>query len=144
MSASKLVYLSNKYYLLSQKTGGIAQLLKNINRVIYGCDISFKISIGNNLKLPHQGLGVVIGPNVVIGDSVTIFQNVTLGAKANGEKYKAPIIGDNVMSGAGACILGSIKVGNNVKIGANSVVLTDIPDNCVAVGALAQIKKWRN
>lgn len=96
------------------------------------------------LRLPHQGLGVVIGPAVVIGDNVTIFQNVTLGAKVNGEEYSAPIIGNNVVIGAGSCILGDVKVGNNVKIGANSVVLTDIPDNCLAVGAPAQIKKRRN
>ena len=125
-------------------SGGGAQILKNVNRIIYSCDIAFNISIGSNLKLPHQGLGVVIGPEVVIGNNVTIFQNVTLGAKANGEKYSAPIIGDNVMIGAGACILGNVRVGNNVKIVANSVVLMDIPDNCMAVGAPAQIKKMED
>lgn len=96
MSASRLVYLSNRCYSRFRKwEGGGAQILKNINRIIYNCDIAFNISIGCNLKLPHQGLGVVIGPEVVIGNNVTIFQNVTLGAKANGEKYTAPIIGDN-------------------------------------------------
>lgn len=118
-----------------------AQLLKNINRVIYSCDIAFNIQIGHGLKLPHQGLGIVIGPQVVIGDNVTIFQNVTLGQKANGNKYSAPIIGDNVLIGAGSCVLGNVRIGNNVKVGANSVVLTDIPDNCLAIGAPAQIKK---
>lgn len=142
MSASKLVYVSNKCY--SKYHRGVAQLLKNINRVFYSCDIAFNITLGNNLRLPHQGLGVVIGPAVVIGDNVTIFQNVTLGAKVNGEEYLAPIIGNNVVIGAGSCILGDVKVGNNVKIGANSVVLTGIPDNCLAVGAPAQIKKRRN
>lgn len=143
MSASRLVYLSNGCYSRLRKWG-VAQILKNVNRIIYSCDIAFNISIGSNLKLPHQGLGVVIGPEVVIGNNVTIFQNITLGAKANGEKYSAPIIGDNVMIGAGACILGNVRVGNNVKIGANSVVLTDIPDNCMAVGAPAQIKKMED
>lgn len=64
-----------------------------------------------------------------------------MGAKVNNEKYSCPIIGDNVLIGTGARILGNVRVGINVKIGANSVVLTDIPDNCLAVGVPARIIK---
>lgn len=62
-----------------------------------------------------------------------------MGAKLNNEKYSYPIIGDNVIIGTGARILGNVRIGNNVKIGSNSVVLTDIPDNCLAVGVPARI-----
>lgn len=140
MNAVKLIYLSIR---LHKNRGVLPQLVKNINRVIFGCDVSYNILLGNNLKLPHQGLGVVIGPKVVIGDGVTIYQNVTLGAKANGKEYTAPVIGDNVVIGAGACILGNVRIGNNVRVGANAVVLSDVPDDCIAVGAPTIIKKWR-
>lgn len=136
MKAEKLVSFSVRLH----KTGGVLpQLVKNINRVVFGCDVSFDISLGNNFKLPHQGLGVVIGPKVVIGENVTIYQNVTLGAKVNGTGYTAPEIGNNVIIGAGACILGKVKIGNNVIIGANAVVLSDIPENGIAVGVPAKI-----
>jgi serine O-acetyltransferase len=82
---------------------------------------------------------VVIGPKVVIGDNVTIHQNVTLGAKSNGESYVSPTIGNNVMIGAGAVILGNVNIGNNVWIGANAVVLSDVPDYCTVVGIPAKI-----
>lgn len=142
MSATKIVYLSDKIYhsrLPKFIREGVAQFLKNVNRLIFSCDISFDSSIGNNLKLPHQGLRVIIGPKIKIGNNVKIYPNVTLGAKLNNEKYSYPIIGDNVIIGTGARILGNVRIGNNVKIGANSVVLTDIPDNCLAVGVPARI-----
>lgn len=111
--------------------------------MIYACDISYKISLGKGLQLPHQGIGIVIGPKTVIGNNVTIYQNVTIGARANGEGYAAPIIGDNVVIGAGAAILGNVKIGNNVYIGANAVVLNDIEDSSTAVGVPAKIVKRR-
>ena len=89
--------------------------------------------------MPHQGLGVVIGPDVVIGSNVTIYQNSTLGSKDNGKVYAAPVIGDHVRIGAGTVILGRVQIGSNVKIGANSVVLTDIPNNCIVAGVPAKI-----
>lgn len=119
---------------------GGAQLFKNINRFIFCCDIAYDIQLGYGLHLPHQGLGVVIGPETVIGDNVTIFQHVTLGAKVNGKGYSAPTIGNNVVIGAGACILGDVHIGNNVYIGANAIVLKDVPDNCMAIGVPAQIR----
>lgn len=143
MGAAKLVYMSCKAYQCFRFGGGIAQILKNICRIIYACDISFKIKVGRNLQLPHQGLGTVIGPDVIIGDDVTIYQNVTLGSKDNDEPYAVPTIGNDVMIGAGTVILGGIKVGSHVKIGANSVVLTDIPDNSAAAGVPARVIRNR-
>lgn len=136
--AARLVYTANKAYHLF-KAKWIAQIIKNICRIIYACDISYQIQIGKNLKMPHQGLGVVIRPDVVIGSNVTIYQNSTLGSKDNGKVYAAPVIGDHVMIGAGTVILGKVQIGSNVKIGANSVVLTDIPNNCIVAGVPAKI-----
>lgn len=93
---------------------------------------------GVGLKLPHNGLGVVIHQNTIIGNNVKVLQNVTIGGR-NGSGL--PIIGDNVVIGAGAVLLGDIKIGNNVRIGANAVVLCDVPEDAIAVGVPAVIKQ---
>ena len=80
-------------------------------------------------NLPHGLNGIIISHNTVIGKNSTIFHQVTIGEGKNG----APIIGDNVLIGAGAKIIGKIKIGDNVKIGAGCVVSCDIPDNCTVV-----------
>jgi len=81
-------------------------------------------------------MGIVINPACVIGNNVKINQQVTLGG--SGDKG-CPIIGDNVYIGAGAKVLGGVRIGNNAKIGANAVVLADIPDGATAVGVPARI-----
>lgn len=134
MGAAKIAYLSRWVYL---KKMGVAQLLKNINRVIYACDISYKAEIKGILELPHQGLGVVIGDGCVIGKNVTIRQNVTLGSK----NYGSPVIESHVDIGAGAVILGAITVGEYVSIGANAVVLENIPPYCIGIGVPARAKR---
>lgn len=137
MSAVKIFYLSSKAYKGSHLR--IAQLLKNLSRIIYACDIAYQVEIGNGLNLPHQGLGVVIGPGVKIGKNCTIYSNVVLGDKHGIDGNGYPIIGDNVTIGAGAIILGNLKIAENSVIGANSVVIKDIPKNAVAVGNPAKI-----
>jgi len=124
--------------------GGIAQIIKNINRVVYACDIGYSVCIPKNCVLAHQGLGVVIHNEVKIGEHCTILQNVTIGANGGLGKSgnEAPFIGDNVFIGAGAAILENIKVGSNVYIGANAVVLHDVPDNVAVAGVPAVIKKY--
>lgn len=139
MNAEKLVYLSVRLHRKTERI--LLQLVKNINRVSFGCDVSYNIKLGDNLKLPHQGLGVVIDPKVVIGDNVTIYQNVTLGAKVNGFGYTALVIGYNTIIGAGTCILENVRIGSNVRVGANAVVLSDVPDNCISVGVPTIIKQ---
>jgi serine O-acetyltransferase len=97
------------------------------------------VYIPKTTGLLHQGLGVVIHPNTIIGEHCVIRQNVSIGTNAKpGQGGLAPSIGDYVMIGAGACVLGNIKIGNKVTIGANAVVLMDVPDNCVAVGVPAK------
>ena len=110
-----------------------------MNRILYSCDIAYQVHIPPTTKLPHQGLGVVIGPEVVLGERVTIYQNVTLGAKSNGKDDGFPTIGNDVMIGCGAAVLGSVLVGNGVKIGANSVCTKNIKSNVTVAGNPAKI-----
>ena len=120
----------------------IAKTLSIVNRILFSCDISPRVYISKTVGLRHQGLGVVIHPNAEIGENVVIRQNVSIGTNAKpGQGGFAPKIGNNVMIGAGACVLGNITIGNNATIGANAVVLNDVPDNSIAVGIPAKIIK---
>lgn len=86
-------------------------------------------------------MGVVIGETTIIGDNCLLYQGVTLGGTGKDKGKRHPTLGDNVMVGAGAKVLGPINIGNNVKVAANAVVLKDIPDNCTAVGVPARIAR---
>lgn len=108
-------------------------------RVIFACDIPYKTQIGKNILFPHHALGIVIHPYATIGDNCILEQNVTIGGRSGLEIL--PKIGNNVMIGAGAAIIGPVVVGNNVQIGAGAVVVKDIPDNCVVIGVPARIIK---
>jgi serine O-acetyltransferase len=103
--------------------------------VVTGADIPINTEIGGGLLLPHPN-GVVIHCDAKIGPNCLIFQQVTIGIMDGG---KAPKIGGHVDIGAGAKILGAVTLGNHTKIGANAVVLKDVPDNCSAVGVPAKI-----
>lgn len=123
-------------YLQQVRSGFIKKMIQNHLEVKYSVLISSKAKIGAGLSLEHF-IGIAIGQNVVIGRNCKIYQNVTIGQK--NDEY--PVIGDNVVIYPGAKIIGGIKVGNNVQIGANAVVLQDIPDNSLAVGVPARILK---
>ena len=103
-----------------------------------GIEIHPGAVIGKNFFIDH-GSGVVIGETTEIGDNCTVYQGVTLGGtgKENGKRH--PTLGNNVMVGAGARVLGPFKVGDNSKIAANAVVLSEVPPNCTAVGVPARI-----
>ena len=94
--------------------------------------------IGRRFFIDH-GTGVVIGETTEIGDDCTIYQGVTLGGTGKDTGKRHPTLGDHVMVGAGAKVLGPITIGNHVRIAAGAVVLTDIPDNCTAVGIPARV-----
>lgn len=109
--------------------------------VICGNGISAQAQIGEGTVFYHHGVGCVVHELCTIGEDCRIFSNVTLGCKwtRNKEPGKPPKVGNNVMIGAGAVILGEISIGNNSIIGANAVVLQDVPENATVVGNPAHI-----
>ena len=118
----------------------IARVFELLSFMIGANEISAKCQIGRGTTFYHRGVGCVIHDNSVIGESCIIFQNVTLGSRwKNGIcEGGAPRIGNNVIIGAGAIILGNIVIGNNAKIGANAVVTQDVPDGATAIGVPAK------
>src|SRR5437016_7236596 len=107
--------------------------LSMLARSMTGCEIHPAARIGQGLFIDH-GAGVVIGETADIGDNVTIYQGVTLGGTGFATGKRHPTVQDNVTIGSGAKLLGPITVGHGAKIGANSVVITDVPPNCTVVG----------
>lgn len=108
-----------------------------------GIEIHPGAQIGKGLFIDH-GHGVVIGETAVIGDNVTLYQGVTLGGTGKEKGKRHPTIGNNVMISAGAKVLGSFTVGENSKIGAGSVVLTEVPPNSTVVGVPGRVVKRDN
>jgi serine O-acetyltransferase len=116
----------------------VARIISQFARFLTGVEIHPGAKIGRGLFIDH-GSGVVIGETAEIGNNCLIYQGVTLGGTGKEKHKRHPTLGDNVMVGAGARVLGPFTVGNNVKIAANAVVLEAIPDNCTAVGVPAKI-----
>jgi len=120
---------------------GLAKIIKRFNIFLNSCDIDSTTPIGPGFFLPHP-VGIVIGPGV-IGHNVTIHQNVTLGmrewVRGSFKTRARPNIGDDVFIYAGAVLVGGIKIGKGAVIGANAVVLQDVPEGCRAVGVPARI-----
>ena len=117
-----------------------ARIISQISRFFTGIEIHPGAKIGKRLFIDH-GMGVVIGETCTIGDNVTIYQGVTLGGTGKEKGKRHPDIGDNVLIAAGSKILGNIKVDSNVNIGANSVVLTNVPSYSTVVGIPGHIVK---
>ncbi len=116
----------------------VPRYLSSIARQLTGIDIHPGAKIGGNFFIDH-GQGVVIGETTEIGDNVTIYQGVTLGGTSLENKKRHPTLKNDIIVGAGAKILGPVVIGNNVRIGANSVVNKNIPDNSVVVGVPGRI-----
>lgn len=123
----------------------VAKAFSLLNFLLFGIEIAVVCRIGPGLFFPHTH-GTVIGA-YRIGSNAIIYQGVTIGARdlvfTYDEKHR-PVLGDGVLLGAGAKILGGICVGNNVIVAANAVVITSVPDHCVAGGVPAKILKKRN
>ena len=115
-----------------------ARAISQISRAITGIEIHPGATIGKGLMIDH-GMGVVIGETAEIGDNCTIYQGVTLGGTGKDVGKRHPTLGNNVMVGAGAKVLGPFKIGDNVKIAANAVVLEEIPEQSTAVGIPAKV-----
>lgn len=126
------------YNLYNKKLFFLARLISQISRFFTGIEIHPGAKIGKGLFIDH-GMGVVIGETAEVGDNVTIYHGVTLGGTGKDKGKRHPTVGSNVIIGAGAKILGPVNIGDNVKVGANTVVLTDVPVNATAVGIPARI-----
>lgn len=115
-----------------------ARFLSQVGRFITGVEIHPGAQIGRRFFIDH-GMGVVIGETTLVGDDVTLYQGVTLGGTGKEHGKRHPTIGNNVVIGSGAKILGNITIGENCRIGAGSVVLRDVPDNSTVVGVPGHI-----
>lgn len=134
-----LIFYRIAHGLYKIKLFFLARLVSQLGRFFTGIEIHPGAKIGKGLFIDH-GMGVVIGETAEIGDNVTIYHGVTLGGtgKENGKRH--PTVGNNVIIGCGAKILGPISIGDGAKIGANSVVLKDVPKGKTVVGIPAVIK----
>lgn len=137
-SINALIVYRIAHKLYNKKCFFLARLLSQLARFFTGIEIHPGAKIGKGLFIDH-GMGVVIGETAEVGDNVTIYHGVTLGGTGKDKGKRHPTVKDNVIIGAGAKVLGPITIGNNVKVGANSVVLKDVPDNATAVGMPAKI-----
>ena len=115
-----------------------ARLISQSARFLTGIEIHPGAEIGHGLFIDH-GSGVVIGETTIIGDNCTLYQGVTLGGTGKDTGKRHPTLGNNVMVGAGAKLLGAFTVGDNTKIAAGAVVLSDVPENSTAVGIPARV-----
>ena len=118
----------------------LPRFISQLTRFFTGIEIHPGAQIGKGLFIDH-GMGVVIGETSIIGDNVTLFQGVTLGGTGKERGKRHPSLGNNVVVGTGAKILGNIKIGDNVQIGANAVVIRDVPPSSTVVGVPGRIAK---
>ena len=118
----------------------LSRFISQFARWMTGIEIHPGAKIGKGIFIDH-GMGVVIGETAVIGENVTLFQGVTLGGTGKEKGKRHPTLGNNVVVGAGAKILGNIRIGDNVSVGANAVVLEEVPPNSTVVGVPGRIAR---
>lgn len=126
--------------LYRRRLGLLARVVATVNFVLFGIEIALRCDIGGGLCLPHT-VGTVIGAHR-IGRNAVIYHGVTLGAKEMDLAYQEttrPVVGDNVVIGSGAKVLGGITIGHNVVVAANALVLCSVPDNTVVGGVPARV-----
>jgi serine O-acetyltransferase len=137
-----IVIFRLSHWLYMHRISPLAKVLSLVNFIFFGLEIAVKCEIGGGLYLPHTQ-GTVIGANK-IGINATIYHGVTFGAREIDLSYTAssrPSVGDNVIVGAGAKVLGDVFLGNNSRVGANAVVLEDVPEGATVTGIPAKIIK---
>lgn len=138
LTAIRSYRIAHWFHIRGMKT--IARMISQRARNRTGIEIHPGATIGKGLFIDH-GMGVVIGETAVVGNNCLLYQGVTLGGTGKDKGKRHPTLGDNVLVGSGAKVLGPFTVGNNVKIAANAVVLSAIPDNSTAVGVPARVVK---
>jgi len=121
----------------------LPRLISHINRFLTGIEIHPGARIGEGFFIDH-GMGVVIGETAEIGDNVTLYQGVTLGGTSLQRIKRHPTLGNNVVVGVGAKLIGAITIGDNTKVGAGSVVVTSVPANTTVVGVPGRVVEIRN
>lgn len=131
---NKSVFLMTKLY--SKNVPVIPRLMQQINRLVFATDVPRSVKIGKGIRFAHSGLGCVIHERTIIGENCKILQNVTMGGRG---KHGTPVIGNNVLIGAGATIIGNVKIGDNAKIGAQALVVEDIGENQTIVANKGKI-----
>lgn len=136
---SILVHRHLSHPLFEIKIPFIPRLISQIMRFLTGIEIHPGAKIGKGFFIDH-GMGIVIGETAEIGKNCVMFHNVTLGGTGKHSGKRHPTIGDNVFIGTGSVLLGPIKIGNNVKIGADTIIVNkNIPNNCTVVGTPGKI-----
>jgi serine O-acetyltransferase len=133
-----LIFHRCAHWLWQKRLRLVARFFSQVGRALTGIEIHPAARIGRGLLIDH-GMGVVIGETAEIGDNCTFYQGVTLGGTGKETGKRHPTIGNNVVIGVGAKVLGSITIGDNSIVGANAVVLTPVPSNCTAVGVPARV-----
>ncbi len=135
-----LIYHKLAHFLYIKKRYVLARIISQLGRFFTGIEIHPGAKIGKRLFIDH-GMGIVIGETAQLGDDCTIYHGATLGGTGKDTLKRHPTIGNNVMVGAGAKVLGPIEIGNNVKIGAGAIVLKNVRDNVTVVGVPAKETK---
>lgn len=133
-----IIYHRIAHYLYRHKLFFLARLVSQWSRHFTGIEIHPGATIGRRLVIDH-GMGIVIGETAEIGDDVLLYQGVTLGGTGKDKGKRHPTIGNHVMVGCGAKILGPFTVGDHARIAANAVVLTEVPPDSTAVGVPARV-----
>jgi serine O-acetyltransferase len=126
------------YWLHAGRVPFLPGLIAFLNRFLTGIEIHPAAQIGEGLFIDH-GMGIVIGETAVIGDDCHLTQGVTLGGSSNRREKRHPTLGNNVVVGAGATIIGAVEIGDHVRIGAGSVVVTNVPAYATVVGVPGKV-----
>ena len=133
-----VIYHRAAHWLYCHNLKFLARLVSQWSRHWTGIEIHPGAKIGRRLVIDH-GMGIVIGETAEVGDDVLLYHGVTLGGTGKDQGKRHPTIGNNVLIGCGAKVLGPFKVGNNSRIASNSVVLSEVPDDATAVGVPARL-----
>jgi len=123
----------------------LPKVFNRLSRLVHACDISYRADIEKSVVFAHRGLGVVVGDSTVIGARTKVSSNVTIGGRGGRSVAGRtnPVIGADVLIGTGARILGPVLIGDGCAIGANAVVMSDVPAGCTAVGIPARVIEGR-
>ncbi|MGF1491386.1 MAG: serine O-acetyltransferase [Microcoleaceae cyanobacterium] len=121
------------HWLHQQQIGFLPRFISHLTRFLTGIEIHPGAQIGKGVFIDH-GMGVVIGETAIVGDYTLIYQGVTLGGTGKETGKRHPTVGEHVVIGAGAKVLGNIQIGNYARVGAGSIILRHVPAHCTAVG----------